>query len=80
MREVLKYRGDEKLLDMFNKWEVPRFPMTGKLLKENGVPPGKMYGQIINRLKEYWIEQEYKTSAEDLTKLIPSLIDECKTK
>ncbi|OWR54392.1 Poly [Danaus plexippus plexippus] len=80
VREVLKYRGDEKLLDMFNKWEVPRFPMTGKLLKENGVPPGKMYGQIINRLKEYWIEQEYKTSAEDLTKLIPSLIDECKTK
>ncbi|XP_061384476.1 CCA tRNA nucleotidyltransferase 1, mitochondrial-like isoform X1 [Danaus plexippus] len=80
VREVLKYRGDEKLLDMFNKWEVPRFPMTGKLLKENGVPPGKMYGQIINKLKEYWIEQEYKTSAEDLTKLIPSLIDECKTK
>ncbi|XP_032521014.2 CCA tRNA nucleotidyltransferase 1, mitochondrial isoform X2 [Danaus plexippus] len=80
VREVLKYRGDEKLLDTFNKWEVPRFPMTGKLLKENGVPPGKMYGQIINRLKEYWIEQEYKTSAEDLTKLIPSLIDECKTK
>lgn len=41
VREVLKYRGDEKLLEQFNNWEIPRFPVTGKVLKSAGVPPDR---------------------------------------
>lgn len=74
--EVLKYNGDELLLEEFNKWEIPRFPVGGKALKDNGVPPGKMYGPIIKRLKDIWIENEYKQGTEDLVKLIPSIIEE----
>ncbi|XP_075982702.1 CCA tRNA nucleotidyltransferase 1, mitochondrial isoform X2 [Anticarsia gemmatalis] len=76
VKEVLKYRGDEKLLNQFNNWEVPRFPITGKMLKEAGVPPGKMYGPIIGRLKDMWIENEYKQTADDLVKNIPNIIEE----
>lgn len=76
VREVLKYRGAKKLLELFNNWEIPRFPVNGKILKDNGVPPGKMYGPIISRLKDIWIENEYKQTAEDLVKLLPSIIDE----
>ncbi|KAI5631155.1 poly A polymerase head domain-containing protein [Phthorimaea operculella] len=76
VREVLKYRGDESLLEQFNKWEVPRFPVGGKTLKDNGVPAGKMYGKIISKLKETWIDNEYKQSADDLVKLIPNIIEE----
>ncbi|CAG4954076.1 unnamed protein product [Parnassius apollo] len=75
-RELLKYKGDETLLQLFVKWDIPRFPMNGKILKDNGVPPGKMYGPIINKLKDIWIENEYKQTAEDLVKLIPSIIEE----
>ncbi|XP_068619123.1 CCA tRNA nucleotidyltransferase 1, mitochondrial isoform X2 [Battus philenor] len=74
--ELLKYKGDENLLELFNKWEVPQFPVGGKILKDNGVPPGKMYGPIINKLKEIWIDNEYKQSADDLVKLIPNVIEE----
>lgn len=76
VREVLKYRGDEELLQKFNKWEVPRFPVGGKILKDNGVPPGKMYGPIINKLKKIWIENEYKHTADDLVKHIPDILEE----
>ncbi|CAB3245707.1 unnamed protein product [Arctia plantaginis] len=76
VKEVLKYRGDEKLLEDFNKWEVPRFPVSGKLLKNAGVPPGKMYGPIISRLKDMWIENEYKQTASDLVKYIPDILEE----
>lgn len=75
VREVLKYRGDEKLLEEFNGWEIPRFPMSGKILKDNGVPPGKMYGAIISKLKDIWIDNNYMQTADDLAKLIPGIIE-----
>lgn len=76
MQEVLKYKGEEKLLKQFNDWEVPRFPIGGKELKENGVPPGKLYGRIIEKLKAIWIDNEYKYTASDLIKHIPSILEE----
>ncbi|XP_023934768.1 CCA tRNA nucleotidyltransferase 1, mitochondrial isoform X2 [Bicyclus anynana] len=80
VREVLKYRGSEKLLQQFNSWDIPRFPINGKILKDHGVPPGKMYGPIINRIKDIWIDNEYKQSTADLVKLLPGIIDEHKQK
>lgn len=79
VKEVLKYRGDE-LLKQFNEWEVPRFPISGKMLKDAGVPPGKMYGPIINKLKNIWIENEYKQPEEELIKQIPNIIEEFDSK
>ncbi|CAH0594295.1 unnamed protein product [Chrysodeixis includens] len=76
VKEVLKYRGDENLLEQFNKWEVPRFPISGKMLKDAGVPPGRMYGPIISKIKDMWIDNEYKQSEEELVKIIPNLIEE----
>lgn len=76
VRELLKYRGDENLLNQFNSWDVPKFPINGKILKEAGVPPGKMYGSIINKLKDIWIDNEYKTTSNDLVKQIPSIMEE----
>ncbi|XP_026760603.2 CCA tRNA nucleotidyltransferase 1, mitochondrial isoform X2 [Galleria mellonella] len=76
VREVLKYRGEESLLEQFNKWEIPRFPINGKILKVNNVAPGKNYSTILSRLKDIWIENEYKQSVEDLVKFIPDIIKE----
>jgi tRNA nucleotidyltransferase (CCA-adding enzyme) len=41
--EVLKYRGDRTLLNEFEQWNVPRFPLNGYMLNEKGVP-GKITG------------------------------------
>lgn len=74
--ELLKYRGDENLLEQFKKWQIPRFPINGKILKDAGVSPGKSYGPIIHKLKEIWIENEYKQTTEDLVKFIPEFVDD----
>jgi hypothetical protein len=36
--EVLKYKGASDLLSEFEQWTVPRFPLSGNILKEKGVP------------------------------------------
>lgn len=46
------------------------------MLKEAGVPPGRMYGPIISKIKEMWIDNEYKQSEEELVKIIPNIIEE----
>lgn len=76
VKEVLKYRGDEKLLEDFNKWPVPKFPVSGKLLTTAGVPPGKLFGPVIGRLKEIWMENEYKQTANDLLQHVPDILQE----
>ncbi|XP_053613759.1 CCA tRNA nucleotidyltransferase 1, mitochondrial isoform X2 [Plodia interpunctella] len=80
VKEVLKYRGDENLLEKFNKWEIPRFPVSGKVLKDNNVPPGKMYGIIISKLKEIWVDNEYAQTADDLVKFLPTVMEELERK
>ncbi|XP_063831304.1 CCA tRNA nucleotidyltransferase 1, mitochondrial [Ostrinia nubilalis] len=77
VQELLKYKGEQDLLKKFMNWEIPRFPMNGQILKQNGVPPGKMYGPIISKLKDIWINNEYKQTSEDLAKFIPGIIEEC---
>ncbi|KOB66101.1 tRNA-nucleotidyltransferase 1, mitochondrial [Operophtera brumata] len=73
--EVLKYKGDENLLEQFKKWQIPTFPVNGKILKDAGVSPGKMYGPIIRKMKEAWIENEYKQTADNLI-ILPSKLFE----
>nr|CAD7454073.1 unnamed protein product [Timema tahoe] len=38
VEEVFKYRGNTELLQQFMEWEIPKFPVSGHTLKENGVP------------------------------------------
>lgn len=80
MTEVLKYKGDEIILEHFKKWQIPKFPINGKVLKDAGVSPGKMYGPIINKLKNIWFENEYEQTAEDLVKFIPEIVEDFKLK
>ncbi len=39
---------------MLEHWAIPTFPITGKILKANGVPPGKNMGVILHKLKREW--------------------------
>lgn len=36
--EVLKYRCNVELLQEFESWVAPKFPVDGVMLKENNVP------------------------------------------
>lgn len=72
--EVLRYRGDAQMLEEFSKWVVPRFPISGTLLKEKGVPGGKVMGIIMLKLKEHWVESDFTLAQEELLILVPELL------
>ncbi|XP_043272776.1 CCA tRNA nucleotidyltransferase 1, mitochondrial [Venturia canescens] len=77
VRELLKVKGDLKLLEEFDSWEVPKFPISGHDLKGH-VPHGKVLGRVLIELKKIWIDDDFKTSTEDLIKRVPDLVDEFK--
>ncbi|XP_067000884.1 CCA tRNA nucleotidyltransferase 1, mitochondrial [Anabrus simplex] len=75
VRQTLRYRGDKQLLDEFNQWTVPKFPVNGNMLRANGVPGGKAMGAVLQKLKEKWIDSDFTSTSEELEKFIPEILD-----
>ncbi|XP_044728577.1 CCA tRNA nucleotidyltransferase 1, mitochondrial [Chrysoperla carnea] len=81
VQEVLKYRNDTKLLEELEKWEIPKFPLSGKvLMNEYNLKAGRMVGEIIKQLKLHWAENGFGMTTEDLLKAAPKIIEEVENK
>ncbi len=65
--QTLVYDGDKaEILERFRGWEPPRFPVTGSDLKEAGLPPGEAIGFCLTKLKELWLDSDYKLTKEEM--------------
>jgi len=42
-----------------DKWEPPKFPISGADVLEAGVPPGPRVGEILDQLERRWIEADF---------------------
>lgn len=73
--EVLKYRGAMELLNEFDKWTVPRFPVNGNALIEL-VPKRKLIGKVMIKLKELWLDANFTLTADELTYHVPDIVNE----
>ena len=73
VRELLRYKGALKLLEEFENWKIPKFPINGHHLKPY-VARGKMIGSVMSKLKNIWIENDFNMSQDDLVKLVPDII------
>ncbi|KAJ8925634.1 hypothetical protein NQ315_009479 [Exocentrus adspersus] len=71
--EVLKYINSPHL-EEFEQWDIPKFPVTGNMLKEQGVESGRFMGVVITELKHYWADTDFKLSAEELLKEVPRIL------
>ncbi|XP_063704001.1 CCA tRNA nucleotidyltransferase 1, mitochondrial [Culicoides brevitarsis] len=76
VEELVKYLGKVELYKKLHAWEIPFFPVNGTLLKENGCPPGKWIGIVINKLKQIWAANEFKSTQEELMKHLPEILKE----
>lgn len=76
VEELLKFHCKHDLYHALKNWEIPRFPVDGNSLKENGCPNGKIMGVVINKLKERWVEDEFKTSKDDLLLSLPKIFED----
>lgn len=72
--EVLKYNLSPHL-DEFKNWTIPKFPVTGNMLKEKGVESGRKMGLIISELRTIWADHEYKINADEVLKYLPQVLD-----
>ncbi|GLV37981.1 uncharacterized protein CBL_12293 [Carabus blaptoides fortunei] len=73
IKPLLPYH-DFALLPAFVEWTVPKFPVPGNMLRERySVPGGRFMGTVIDKLKEYWVQQEFKPTQEDLLARVPEI-------
>lgn len=73
--ELLKYTTNLELIHEFQNWDPPRFPVSGNVLKQYSVPPGKSSGKVLSALKDIWIESDFQKSGDDLERDIPSVME-----
>lgn len=72
--EVLKYNNSSYRTE-FQKWEVPKFPVNGTMLKQAGVDAGRQMGLVMNDLKHIWADSEFSLSAEQLLQEVPHICE-----
>ncbi|XP_063932982.1 CCA tRNA nucleotidyltransferase 1, mitochondrial-like [Zophobas morio] len=72
--EVLKY-NNSSYLEEFQKWTIPKFPVTGNMLKGKGVESGRKMGLVIAELRNYWADHEYKLTPDEILKQLPNVLD-----
>lgn len=72
--ELLKYQHKSILHEQLKNWGIPKFPVDGNMLKQNGCPSGKVIKTVISRLKIIWAQQEFNSTAEDLLKYLPEIL------
>ena len=76
IEEVMKYRGEDQLLQEWLLWEPPIFPVAGKDLISYDVPKGRTYSFVLEILKRHWKESDFKLSKDSLLELIPAALEE----
>jgi len=47
------------LLQMAEKWQRPRFPLTGRDVMAAGVPEGPQVGRVLGEVENWWVEQDF---------------------
>nr|XP_039251180.1 CCA tRNA nucleotidyltransferase 1, mitochondrial-like [Styela clava] len=72
--EVLKYIGDFETMQQLQNWNIPRFPVSGGMLMEAGVPKGKTVGMVTKILKAKWKEGNYLLSDKELLLFLPDIL------
>ncbi|XP_050440630.1 CCA tRNA nucleotidyltransferase 1, mitochondrial [Adelges cooleyi] len=70
IEQLLKYCNERTILDEFEKWTPPKFPVSGKMVKNKEIN-GRAVGHIMNKLVEYWADDDFKTDVNELLNLIP---------
>lgn len=77
--EILKYQGAMELLDEFEKWVIPKFPISGIMLRDH-VPHSKVTGIVLRELKKIWINDDFKSTSDQLMEHVPCIINKLTNK
>jgi len=63
-----------QLLDMADKWQRPRFPLTGRDVMQAGVPEGPQVGRILAVLEDWWVEDDFSADESALRDRLQAMV------
>jgi len=78
--ELLRYQGRLDVLKEFEQWELPRFPVSGTILRDEHAVKGKDIGRLLTAIRNKWKHSNFTLSREELLGAIPDLIHELQVK
>ncbi|KAL5236418.1 hypothetical protein ACI65C_003828 [Semiaphis heraclei] len=77
IEQLFMYNNERTMLEEIKKWTPIKFPFTENMLKNHGVTAdGKKIGMILNKLIEYWADDDFQTDIEELLNLTPKAVNE----
>ena len=66
----IKYENLTNVLKSIQSINVPEFPLTGEHLLKKGFKSGRKIGEILKKIEQKWIENDFNLKDEDLKNLI----------
>ncbi|SDR34034.1 CCA tRNA nucleotidyltransferase [Pseudovibrio sp. Tun.PSC04-5.I4] len=63
------------LIGFARSWEIPEFPLTGKLMIASGIPAGPHMGKAMLLARKLWADADYQPSAEVLLEQLKAGLD-----
>lgn len=78
--ELFKFWDDTELLTQFLSWQLPKFPVTRKMLIQKGMKDPHNVQNVLERMKILWMNSDYQLTAESLLNQIPDILSEIKQK
>jgi hypothetical protein len=74
LKEILKYHGKTEILDAFVEWKPPVFQIRACNLTELGVAQGPQTGFVLNKLKQIWVDREFRLQLEEVGEYLPQIL------
>lgn len=74
--ELLKLNDKRALYDQLSEWDMPKYPINGHILMENGCPAGKKMKVILTKLANIWSENNFSLDKDELLKFLPDVLSE----
>lgn len=72
--ELLKYNNSPFIEDL-EQWDIPKFPITGNMLKEQGVESGRFMGLVMMELRANWADSDFSLSVDELLRQVPEIVN-----
>ena len=71
MSNAIQWRA---LLELASVWERPVFPLTGRDVMHAGVPEGRLVGQILGEVEEWWIDADFTDDEFSLAERLKAVV------
>lgn len=74
--ELLKLNNKRTIYDEISVWEMPKKPINGLILAENGCPPGRTMKIVLTRLVDIWSKNNFSMGKDELLTFLPEVLNQ----